>query len=378
MSWCCDIWMLTSLSLLLQGAQQISVALSMYGEIHQRLVAKEKECLDARDEKKVIKHKYDQAFFDLQAAVRQKRELEKDYDNLQAEHDLLKKSFKTLQKEKEDFQKQMKAFDLLKTEHKGIQEELDRIRKDYANQKEGEYQRLQAEKEELKEKLALSSASIETLKVEREKQTEILLAEKKDLEGKLANSHASMEALKMEHEAEKRLLVDNTVRDYRQSWECFEAKGAYGSGFLKVGFYMARRHLERVKKEKFPELLYTDEIENDGFADWKQLGYAPDDDDLTTHLHSYLRDDLKNLSGPWRFFGEHGLPSSGSAVSIPESELPSSEPTIDDRIPALDEVFRDSAEGLMNLDGFPSVPSDLELTSLDDVIPPSEDFFEGI
>ena len=49
----------------MQGAQQISVALSMYEEIRQRLVAKEKECLDARDEKKAIKHKYDQAYFDL-------------------------------------------------------------------------------------------------------------------------------------------------------------------------------------------------------------------------------------------------------------------------------------------------------------------------
>ena len=79
------------------------------------------------------------------------------------------------------------------------------------------------------------------------------------------------------------------------------------------------------------------------------------------------------------------MPSLRSAVSILKSELPSlesvlpsSEPTIDDRIPALDEVFRDSAEGLMNLDGFPSIPSDFELTSLDDAIPPSEDFFEGI
>ena len=48
------------------------------------------------------------------------------------------------------------------------------------------------------------------------------------------------------------------------------------------------------------------------------------------------------------------MPSSRSDVSIPESEfpsleltLPSSEPTIDDRILALDEVFRDFAKGLM-------------------------------
>ena len=148
---------------------------------------------------------------------------------------------------------------------------------------------------------------------------------------------------------------------------------------------MARRHLESVKNEKFPELLYTDGVENDGFVDWKKLGYAPDDDDLATHLHAYLHDDLKNLSGPWRFFGEYGLPSSKSIVPNSEPELPSlepilrsSEPIIDDHIPALDEVLGDSAEGLMDLDGFPSVPLDLELTSLDDAIPPSEDFFAGI
>ena len=87
----------------MQGAQQISVALSMYEEIRQRLVTKEKECLDARDEKKAIKHKYDQACFDLQAAVREKMELKKSYDKLQTERDSLKKSLETLQKEKDDF-----------------------------------------------------------------------------------------------------------------------------------------------------------------------------------------------------------------------------------------------------------------------------------
>ena len=48
----------------MQGAQQISIALSMYEEIRQHLVTKEKECLDAHNEKKAIKHKYDQAYFD--------------------------------------------------------------------------------------------------------------------------------------------------------------------------------------------------------------------------------------------------------------------------------------------------------------------------
>ena len=179
----------------------------MYGEIHQRLVTKEKECLDARDEKKVIKHKYDQAFFDLQAAMRQKRELKKDYDNLQTEHDLLKKSFKTLQKEKEDFQKQMKAFDLLKTEHKGIWEQQDWFRKDYANQKEGEDQRLQAEKKELKKKLAFSSASIKTLEVEHEKQTQILLVEKKGFWGEACQFPGIYEGIQTGHQAKKRSIV---------------------------------------------------------------------------------------------------------------------------------------------------------------------------
>ena len=63
---------------------------------------------------------------------------------------------------------------------------------------------------------------------------------------------------------------------------------------------------------------------------------------------------------------------------MPSSKLtlPGLEPTLDDQISTLDEELRDSIECQIDLDGFPSVPSDLELTFLDDAVPTLEKFLQ--
>ncbi|MDV3195419.1 MAG: hypothetical protein Q8881_04215, partial [Sweet potato little leaf phytoplasma] len=178
----------------------------------------------------------------------------------------------------------MKSFDSLKVEHKNAQDELVRVQTECVAKKEKENQQLQAENKKLEEELVAL--------------------------------RASMEELKTRHETEKSSLVEEAIRDYQKSNEYFEAKGAFGSGFLKVGFYMARQHLEKVRQEKFPELFYTDEFEDGDFPDWKALGYALYDTNLATHLYDSLHDDLSNLSGPWEFYGKNGVRSSSPALDV--------------------------------------------------------------
>ena len=213
----------------------------------------------------------------------------------------LKQDYDALAKEKE---KLLQSHGALNEENGRLQQDCDRLRKERNLFKESSSFH-QMERDDYLEKYSDCSKKFEAL---LEEHKGIVESENQKLEAMKQEHEAEMKSVRDAHEAEKSSLVEKSVRDYRQSEECYDLKARYGAGFLKIGFYKARHLLESLKGESFPELVYTEEIESASPPNWRDLGYAPNDADPEAHLFSYLRDDLQNLTGPWAFFGDHGCP----------------------------------------------------------------------
>ena len=330
--------------------------------IHKQLISEQRAHQTRREKYDELNAIYGKTFHDLQKTENAKRGLEKANRNLEdskrelektnrkledsnrdlvvrnsdliSECGVLQNSLDSLrkeklewQREKEDLQNELKKFGALKEDHAKIQEELARVKVEKHKETEESFSALLAEKTKYFIQATSRSAEIS------------------ELDGKLVAAHASIEALKKDHESEKNTLTENVIRDFRQSKQCYNLKAKYGVGFLKFGFYKARQHLEETRGESFPELVYTSEIEKSCFVDWVDLSYAPNDEDVDTHLDTYLYDDLENLSGPWDFYGEHGVCARSSLPQATEEtslEEPTGEtipvpnpPASDDRIGAL-------------------------------------------
>ena len=221
-------------------------------------------------------------------------QLRRDYDALAKEKDELKQRMEKLQQ----------SYDALNEEKGKLQQDCDRLRKERDGLRETSnfYQK---ERDAYLEKYVDSSKKFDAL-LEEHKQ--LVEGGKQELEVIKKEHEAEIKAIKDAHEIEKSSLVEKAIRDYRQSEECYDLKARYGAGFIKIGFYKGRYLLETLKGESFPELFYTEEIENAPPPNWRDLGYAPNDLDPEAHLFSCLRDNLQNLSGPWTFFGDHGQP----------------------------------------------------------------------
>ena len=62
------------------------------------------------------------------------------------------------------------------------------------------------------------------------------------------------------------------MRDYRVLTDCQERKIRYGSCFTKYEFYLTNSYLESKRpREQFPELVYTDEVEESEVPDWRNI-----------------------------------------------------------------------------------------------------------
>ena len=170
-----------------------------------------------------------------------------EYNKLKQSHDALLKENEELRLEKEKLHQSYHAL----TEEKG------KLQRDYNLLKESSHFH-QKERDEYLEKYSISSKKFDALLEEHKK-----LVEENDqkLHAIKKGHEAETKSIKDGFEATKISLVENAIRDYRQSEECYDLKAKYGTGFIKIGFYKARHLLENLKKESFPELFYTEEIE---------------------------------------------------------------------------------------------------------------------
>ena len=117
-----------------------------------------------------------------------------------------------------------------------------------------------------------------------------------------------LESLKKAHSDDKKSSIEKVVREYRESRECFFGKAAYGAGFYKLGFYAARRWLEDISGDEFPWIIFPPELEDEDYPDWCK--YDPQETiTVESYLDQLVFDDLDNLSGPWEFYGPHGVRS---------------------------------------------------------------------
>ena len=334
------------------------MALAMARYLHKQLIDEQRAHLICREQYDKLKAIYGKSFHDLTRADNAKRDLERvkrqledsnrdlvvrnsdlisECGSLQQSLDLLRKEKLEWQREKEDLLNELNKFGALKEDHVKLQEKLESVKAEKHKETEDSFSALLAEKTRYFEQATSRFAMIS------------------ELDEKLAAANASFEELKRNYEDEKKTSIETAIRDFRQSKECYSLKAKYGIGFLKLGFYKARQYLEEVRGESFPELVYTPLIEDSCFVDWVDLGYAPNDEDVDAHLDTYLYDDLENLSGPWEFYGEHGVCAQQSTKPVPVESVPNP-PASDDRIGALDDLDEDD-EMTEDPPGDSSIPS---------------------
>ena len=71
---------------------------------------------------------------------------------------------------------------------------------------------------------------------------------------------------------------------------------------------LAHHWLEGISGEKLSSIIFPSELEEEDHPNWYK--YDPREEvSVELYLDQLVRDDLDNLSGPWEFYGPHGVRS---------------------------------------------------------------------
>ena len=212
-----------------------------------------------------------------------------------AAHEAVKKEVKALRLANSQLHSSVEALEKEKKKSETLEQEKKKLEESYSSLI-ADFDALQVENENLlQEKASHPNYS------NKVRAYDALLVENKRLVDEL-------ESLKKIHEDDKRSYIEKAVREYRESKDCFYNKAAYGAGFYKLGFYAARRWLEDLTGDEFPEMIFPQELEDEDYPDWCK--YDPRETvTVESCLDQLACDDLDNLVGPWEFHGPHGVRS---------------------------------------------------------------------